>query len=1362
MRTTEQLAGGVEFSPSVGVMNSEGEIPYNNLNIGSKKVLANSHLDMRQSINAQIKDGDLNQQLASSVVDPSSPPDLRATLRQDSGYISESKIFSKSSPLQEVWSPSGTRQVSSRKGATYFTSVKLQFLSKQGFDFGITPTASNGSWKKESLFQEQLNPELNEVPSPSREANSETDTFGFKPSGDWFLTGDSASATNGHRRLSDIIPKARRCNEESAENLLQNEGAWLKVGRMTSHVASIRLEFNDEHAELIGESPGSIEEMKASRLRKLLQPVEDFQKGSVNMDSSSNSGIDSDSDVTEVTGADVTEVTEETVKVSENMTEAAQTDSESGVSMVSESGSDVSEVNDALQTEEVPMDMPTEEVGAIGMSSEFSDDNSNDTLGSGVITIIGVNEQGTFDRSLTDGGISLLISEPHIEDVNGLNTDGNGSDSNTSDFTAEVETGEGNDSDGTWTDSGDIQVTGEAQAEMVSEIVVESVQMISESGVSIVDGSGSDITEVTGAVPAEEPVMVSKIVVESVQMISESGVSMNSSSGSDVAEVTGAVPAEEPVMVSENMMEAVQMISESGVSMSSNSGSDVAEVTGAVPAEETVMVSENMMEEVQMISESDFGVVISSNGGGESGSDVTEVTGAVSAEETVMLSETVMEAVQMISEGGVSMSSNSGSDVTEVAGAVSAEETVMVSENMTEAVQMISESGVSMNSNSGSDVTEVTGAVSVEEAVMVNENVTEAIQMDIRSDVDMDSDSDIPPLTTLSKEEVKVISGASKSFHFSTYEQQLESLLSPELIALTSTMSNWDISEVSSGGSYTLTEYQDMKAVNVLSFHTKQMDTKRDVDMDSDSDIPPLTTLSKEEVKVIQDISGASKSFHFSTYEQQLESLLSPELITLTSTMSNWDISEVSSGGSYTLTEYQDMKAVNVLSLHTDRTRVANDESACQSTLKTHYLGQDSFTEGHRSELIHFKGTVIEAKKEGILAVDPTAGHGRGEHAALLVLLVSTSCFIGYIFCTLARRTVTSVRQWHRQRINLRISDLEFRAVQLMVDGEYGKAINALNAGLKYVVSVDGKQLHINSAGFKHLLGKALLGQEDYSAAEKTIRSLVSYYEGIATDDLHLAKLLEDLAISLLYQGRREQEEAYGYLTRSLKIYETEMMLALRALGTQEGSFYGVNYHAQVYSARLIEDAIAGADVSCAIEADATSLPDCPEVFASCESKEEVELGECERAVAELDALLAAPVAIEVFSAKIPHSSDSISRQIDVSRVRYEMGLVLELSERYEDAMMVIEEAHEVLAELTADISGVTEFAGEVSHIASLSLVMLKKIVFLERFLVVRDDSHGLISNGDRTQTGKVLETPPKRVRSTDKSYRESPDTVIF
>ena len=725
----------------------------------------------------------------------------------------------------------------------------------------------------------------------------------------------------------------------------------------------------------------------------------------------------------------------------------------------------------------------------------------------------------------------------------------------------------------------------------------------------------------------------------------------------------------------------------------------------------------------------------------------------------------------MISESGVSMVSEGGSDVTEDIGAVPAEETVMVSETVMESVQMISESGVSMviGSNSDgdddSDVTEVTGAVPAEETMTVSETVMEAVQMDMKSDVDMDSDSDIPQLTTVSKEEVEVIqdiSGGSESFHFSTYEQQFESLLSPELIALTSTMSNWDISEVSSGGSYTLTEYQDMKVVNVLSLHTKQMDTKIDVDIDCDSDIPQLTTVSKEEVEVIQDISGGSESFHFSTYEQQFESLLSPELIALTSTMSNWDISEVSSGGSYTLTEYQDMKVVNVLSLHTDRAGVANDKSAGQSTLKTHYLGQDSFTEGRSSELIHFKGTVIDAKKEGILAVDHTAGHGRGEHAALLVLLVSTSCFIGYIFYTLARRTVTSVRQWQRQRINLRISDLEFRAVQLMVDGEYGKAITALNAGLKYVVSVDGKQLHINSAGFKHLLGKALLGQEDYSAAEKTIRSLVSYYESIATDDLHLAKLLEDLAMSLLYQGRREQEEAYGYLTRSLKIYETEMMLALRALGTEEGSFYGVNYHAQVYSARLVEDAIAGADVSCAIEADATSLPDCPEVFASCESKDEVELGECERAVAELDALLAAPVAIEVFSVKIPHSLDSISRQIDVSRVRYEMGLVLELSERYEDAMMVIEEAHEVLAELTADISCVTEFAGEVSHIASLSLVMLKKIVFLERFLVVRDDSHGLISDGDRAQTGKVLETPPKRVRSTDKSYRESPDTVIF
>ena len=1276
MRTTEQLAGGVDFSSSVGAMNSEGEIAYNNLNIGNKKVLANSHLDMRQSIKAHIKDGYLDQQLASSVVDPSSPPDFRATLRQDGGHISEGKIFPKSSPLQEVWSPSGTRQVSSRKGATYFTSVKLQFLSKQGFDFGITPTASNGSWKKESLLEEQLNPELNEV--PSREANSETDTFGFKPSGDWFLSGDLASATNGHRRISDIIPKARRCNEESAENLLQNEGAWLKVGRMTSHVASIRLEFNDEHAELIGESPDSIEELRASRLRQLLQPVEDFQKGSVNMDSSRNSGSDSDSDVTEVTGADVTEVTEEAVKV----TEAVQVDSESSVSMVSENGSDVTEVNDALRTKEIPMDILREEVGATGMSSEFSVDSNNGSLGYGEEEIIGVNEQGTSDRSLTDSGISLLIYEPHIEEVNGLNIDGNGSDSNTSDFAAEVETGEGNDSDGTWTDRGDIQMTGDTQAEMVSETVMEAVQMISESGVGMVIGSNSnsnsgtdsDVTEVSGAVPAEETVMVSETVMESVQMISEGGVSMNSNSNSDgdsdsdVTEVSGAVPAEETVM------ETVQTDNESGLSMVSESGSDVTEVSGAVPAEETMMVSETVMEAVQMISESGVSMNSNSNSDGDSDSDVTEVSGAVPAEETVMVSETVMEAVQMISESGVSMVSEGGSDVTEDIGAVPAEETVMVSETVMESVQMISESGVSMviGSNSDgdddSDVTEVTGAVPAEETMTVSETVMEAVQMDMKSDVDMDSDSDIPQ----------------------------------------------------------------------------------------------LTTVSKEEVEVIQDISGGSESFHFSTYEQQFESLLSPELIALTSTMSNWDISEVSSGGSYTLTEYQDMKVVNVLSLHTDRAGVANDKSAGQSTLKTHYLGQDSFTEGRSSELIHFKGTVIDAKKEGILAVDHTAGHGRGEHAALLVLLVSTSCFIGYIFYTLARRTVTSVRQWQRQRINLRISDLEFRAVQLMVDGEYGKAITALNAGLKYVVSVDGKQLHINSAGFKHLLGKALLGQEDYSAAEKTIRSLVSYYESIATDDLHLAKLLEDLAMSLLYQGRREQEEAYGYLTRSLKIYETEMMLALRALGTEEGSFYGVNYHAQVYSARLVEDAIAGADVSCAIEADATSLPDCPEVFASCESKDEVELGECERAVAELDALLAAPVAIEVFSVKIPHSLDSISRQIDVSRVRYEMGLVLELSERYEDAMMVIEEAHEVLAELTADISCVTEFAGEVSHIASLSLVMLKKIVFLERFLVVRDDSHGLISDGDRAQTGKVLETPPKRVRSTDKSYRESPDTVIF
>ena len=701
------------------------------------------------------------------------------------------------------------------------------------------------------------------------------------------------------------------------------------------------------------------------------------------------------------------------------------------------------------------------------------------------------------------------------------------------------------------------------------------------------------------------------------------------------------------------------------------------------------------------------------------------------------LNQVVTEAgaVQMDAEssGDISSDSRSSSDVTQVISTASVEEAVTLNEVVTVAIQMESETvgDMSSDSNSSSDVTQETSTVSVEEAVTLNEVMTEAVQMDAETVGDMSSDSRSSSDVTQETSPVSV----------------------EEAVTL-----NQVVTEAGA----------------------VQMDAESSGDMSMNNIITEQTTVTEKKFDFIQDIIGTSDLFDYSSDVPRTENLSPSLLIPLASTMSKWDISmdrfvdtdfKETLDNSNSLAEYEVLRVLSTLSSHTqipqpgfvitNQTRETAVKSAHQSPLNHRRLSRDFLTGGRSSELVRFKGIVMDAEKDGIMAVDRSVGHGRGEHTALLVILTLTSCVMGYIFLILIRRTVASVRQWQRQRINLRISDLESRAVQLMTHGEYGKAITLLHAGLKYVISVDGKQLHVNSAGFKHLLGRALNAQGDYSAAEKTFRSLISHYEEIASNDLHLGKLLEDLGMSLLHQGQMQQEEAYEYLTRALKIFETEMMLALRSLGSEDGSFYGVSYHAQVYSARLIGDAIASVDADCAVEADATSLPKSEECISSCAGKDDFDLDECERAVAELDALLAAPVAVEVCPVKIPHSMNSILRQIDVARVRFEMGLVLELSERYEDAIMVIEEAHEMLSELTAEFNGATEFFAEVNHINALSLVMLKKAMFLERFLAVKNDAHSLIPMGDNAQAGKILDTP-KRVRSAEKKCRDSPDTVIF
>ena len=1262
MRTTEQLAGGVEFPSSAEESKSHRGTVYNNLNIGVKKLLANGHLESRPSNKIKVEDGDLDQLSVSPGFGPASPPHLKANVasRLDGRHISESKIFTKSSPIQEVWSPSGTRQISSRKGATFFTSVKLQFLSRQGFDFGITPTASSGSWKRESLLQEQLNHELSEVSSHSGKVDSEADTTGLKPSGDLFLTGDLLHSKSGHQKISNIIPRARRSNTESAANLQQNEGAWLKVGRMTSHIASIRLEFNDEHAELIGESPLSINEMKTSRLRQLLQTIDAVQKGNISTDSDQ--------------GIDITDV------------------------------SSIVLVEDAVMLNKMEAEIVT---GAIYMDDESSGDISSDN----------------------NSDVTQMISQVFVEEAVTLN-----------EVTTEAKQTDNESSDDSSSSIDVTQMISQVSVEeavTLNEVTTEAKQMDNESGDD--SSSSSDVTQVISTVSVEEAVILNEVTTEAKQMDNES--SDDSSSSSDVTQMISQASVEEAVTSNQVVTEAKQMDDESSgdsIGGSSNSSSDVTQVTSGVLLEEAVMLNEVLTEAgvVQMDNESSG----DSNSGSSSSSDVTQVTSGVLLEEAVMLNELLTEAgvVQMDNEssGDSNSGSSSSSDVTQVISELFFEDAVTLNQAMTKAgaVQVDDESsGDSISGSSSSiDVTQVISTVSVEEAVTLNQVVTEAVQMDNESSGDSISSS-----SSSSSDVTQVISTVSVE-EAVTYDQV------------------------------------------VIEAGAVRIDDESSGDISIKSIINEQTTVMEKKFEFTQDISGTSDLIDYSSDVPRTENLSPSLLIPLASTTNDWDISmtrfidadfKKTLDTSNSFAEYEVLRVLSTLSSHSqiphlgfvimNQTRETAVKSARQSPLKHRRLSRDILTGGRSTELVRFQGIVIDAEKEGFMALDRTVGYGRGEHTALLVILALTSCVMGYIFLILIRRTVASVRQWQRQRINLRISDLESRAVQLMTHGEYGKAITVLHAGLKYVISVDGKQLHVNSAGFKHLLGRALSAQGDYSAAEKAFRSLISYYEEIASNDLHLGKLLEDLGMSLLYQGQMQQEEAYEYLTRALKIFETEMMLALRSLGNEEGSFYGVSYHAQVYSARLIGDAIASVDADCAVEADATSLPKSEEYLPLCADKDDFDLDECERAVAELDALLAAPVAVEVCPVNIPHSMNSILRQVDVARVRFEMGLVLELSERYEDAIMVIEEAHEMLSELTAEFSGETEFVAEVNHINALSLVMLKKMVFLERFLAVKDDPHSLIPMGDDGLAGKIMDTP-KRVQNAEKKCRDSPDTVIF
>jgi tetratricopeptide (TPR) repeat protein len=385
---------------------------------------------------------------------------------------------------------------------------------------------------------------------------------------------------------------------------------------------------------------------------------------------------------------------------------------------------------------------------------------------------------------------------------------------------------------------------------------------------------------------------------------------------------------------------------------------------------------------------------------------------------------------------------------------------------------------------------------------------------------------------------------------------------------------------------------------------------------------------------------------------------------------------------------------------------------------------------------------------------------GMVEHITLTISLLTTTCFLGYLVMVFIRRSAAILTEWQRRRVSMYIVRLETEAIEHMVKGQFALAIAALNVGVKYILTLDGDSLRLDSAGFRHLLGKALIAHGDYTAAEEAIRTVVEYYESLSADDLHLAKVLEDLGMALQSQGEGHQDEAYNLLMRALKIYEREMMLAVLALGKEGGAFYGVTYHAQVYSARLLGDAIASADSILAAEACAAEVCSSKCIFLTNSSHADEERDECVRAMEELDAMLAAPTAVQVTDVKIPHTATSIARRIDVARVRFEMGLVFELSQQYEDALVIIEEALEVFVELHADCSAQEKFADEVDHIGSFIYIINRKIVDLENLLPKEFGVEVEVEEFEAELAKDTHQTPMKGEQ--EKADRGSPDTVVF
>lgn len=122
-------------------------------------------------------------------------------------------------------------------------------------------------------------------------------------------------------------------------------------------------------------------------------------------------------------------------------------------------------------------------------------------------------------------------------------------------------------------------------------------------------------------------------------------------------------------------------------------------------------------------------------------------------------------------------------------------------------------------------------------------------------------------------------------------------------------------------------------------------------------------------------------------------------------------------------------------------------------------------------------------------------------------------CFLlGVVSTYVSGRAISTFRTWYANRMPRFIAQLEKRAIQLLNTGQYEQVKALLSKEVPRIAQYRGA-LHVDTAAFRHFLGKALLALKECGPAEQQLVQVVEAYE-LFGEDLYMAHALEDLALS--------------------------------------------------------------------------------------------------------------------------------------------------------------------------------------------------------------------------------------------------------